>query len=98
LAVHFDDLVRQVRIGPEFRDWMVMALKASHQEEITYHEAALDNIQAELKRVKHRLDQLYVDKLDGKVTEAYIVLSNCELNAEACVLATENHLTCLPKA
>lgn len=47
------------------------ALKESHQDETTFQKGVLDRLQAELMKIKNRLDQLYVDKLDGKVSEGF---------------------------
>ena len=71
LAPQFDTLVKGITIDPSIRDWLMKALKESHQDETTFHKDALDRLQAELKKIKNRLDQLYVDKLDGKVSEGF---------------------------
>lgn len=71
LTPQFDTLVKGITIDPSIRDWLMKALKESHQDEATFHKEALDHLQAELKKIKNRLDQLYVDKLDGKVSEGF---------------------------
>lgn len=71
LTPQFDTLVNGITIDPSIRDWLMKALKESHQDETTFHKDALDHIQAELKKIKNRLNQLYVDKLDGKVSEGF---------------------------
>ncbi len=71
LAPQFDALVKRISIDPSIRDWLMKALKESHQDETTFHKDALDHLQAELKKIKNRSDQLYVDKLDGKVSESF---------------------------
>jgi len=63
--------VKRISIDPSIRDWLMKALKESHQDETTFHKDALDHLQAELKKIKNRSDQLYVDKLDGKVSESF---------------------------
>jgi hypothetical protein len=71
LAPQFDSLVKGITIDPSIRDWLMKALKESHQDETSFHKDALDHLQAELKKIKNRLDALYIDKLDGKVSEGY---------------------------
>lgn len=71
LTPQFDILVKGITIDPSIRDWLMKALKESHQDEATLNKDALDHLQAELKKVKHRIDQLYIDKLDGKVSESF---------------------------
>ena len=63
--------MKGITIEPSIRDWLVKALKESHQDEAIFHKEALDHLQAELKKFKNRLGQLYVDKLDGKVSESF---------------------------
>ncbi len=63
--------MKGITIDPSIRDWLMRALKESHQDEATFHKDALDRLQAELKKFKNRLDQLYVDKLDEKVSESF---------------------------
>lgn len=71
LAPQFDTLVQGITIDPSMRDWLMKALKESHQDETAFHTDALARLHAELKRIKNRLDQLYLDKLDGKVSESF---------------------------
>ena len=71
LALQVDTIVQGITIDPSIRDWLITALKESHQDESSYHQEALGGLQAELKTIKNRLDQLYVDKLDGKVPEGF---------------------------
>ena len=39
-------------------------------------------LQAELKKIKHRFDQLYVDKLDGKLSEKFWLEKSSEWQLE----------------
>ena len=71
LAPQFETLVKSITIDPSIRDWLMKALKEGHQDEATFHKEALDHLQADLKKIKHRLDQLYIDKLDGTVSESF---------------------------
>lgn len=71
LAPQFDAIVRGITIDPSIRDWLIQALKESHHDESSFHQDTLARLQAELTKLKTRLDQMYVDKLDGKVTEAF---------------------------
>jgi site-specific DNA recombinase len=47
------------------------ALHASHADERREREEAIERFQAEYKRLQHRLDVMYVDKLDGKVDATF---------------------------
>ena|SRR3569832_385618 len=49
-------------------EWLTEALRLSHQEEKDYHDTILKNLQATYKKLQARIDQAYIDKLDGKVS------------------------------
>lgn len=89
LAPQFDALVKGITIAPSIRDWLIKALKESHQDEATFHKDALDGLQAELKKIKNRLDQLYVDKLDGKVSESFWLDKSRVWDAEQAQLVSQ---------
>jgi hypothetical protein len=44
------------------------ALKESHSEEVAYHEAQVNNINASLQRIQQRKQAMYDDRLDGRIT------------------------------
>ena len=52
-------------------EWVHKALKDSHQDEIVYHKSALDELNKRYDLILQRLDRLYDDKLDGKITEVF---------------------------
>lgn len=82
LAPQFDAIVQRIAIGPEMRDWLIQALKESHQDETAYHQETSQRLQEALSRVKSRMDQMYLDKLDGKVSERFWVEKSREWEAE----------------
>jgi hypothetical protein len=51
--------------------WVHKALKDSHQNEIVYHKSSLDELNKRYDLILQRLDRLYDDKLDGKITEVF---------------------------
>ena len=59
LAPQFETIVKRITIEPAIKDWLIQALKESHHDETLYHQEALARLQAELKKIQHRLDQLY---------------------------------------
>lgn len=82
LAPQFDALVQGITLDPSIRDWLIQALKESHRDESSFHLDTLARLQDELKKIKGRLDQMYVDKLDGKVTEAFWMEKSREWGTE----------------
>lgn len=46
-------------------------MRESHQDERWFHEEAVARLQDESRRLQNRLDAMYVDKLDGKIDQAF---------------------------
>jgi len=44
------------------------ALKESHADEIKYYQAQRQELNAQFERIQHRLEAIYEDKIDGKIT------------------------------
>ena len=63
--------MRAVEIDEDMVEWIVAALRESHQDEKAYHEGRVERLQAELARVRARMDAAYEDKLDGKISEEF---------------------------
>ena len=49
-------------------EWIRKALKEHHKEEIDYHSTSLNDLNLRHDQINQRLDKLYDDKLDEKVT------------------------------
>ena len=82
LTPQFDALVKGITIDPHIRDWLVHALKESHKEETAYNKETTSRLHNELKKLKNRLDQLYLDKVDRKVSEAFWMEKSREWQAD----------------
>ncbi len=52
-------------------EWLKKALKESHQDATNYETSSLKELQDRLAQVEKRLDRLYDDKLDEKITKAF---------------------------
>jgi site-specific DNA recombinase len=51
--------------------WIVKALKESHKDEIEYYTTSVNELNKQLEQTKRRLDKLYDDKLDEKISESF---------------------------
>ncbi len=51
------------------QDWIRKALKEKHKDEISYHSTSVAEFNKQHDLLKARLDRLYDDKLDGKISE-----------------------------
>ncbi|MCK5211915.1 recombinase family protein [Candidatus Parcubacteria bacterium] len=76
-------------------EWVVKALKASHQDEIVYHNSVLSELNNRLSKTKNRLDKIYDDKLDEEITEKkYRNLKHkYEKDEKEAIKAIERHKT-----
>ena len=71
LEAHFAEALRALAFDEEVAEWIVDALRQSHEDEKRHHDAAVARLQGEYKRLQNRLDAMYVDKLDGVVDAAF---------------------------
>ena len=68
LVIAFDNLaIKNNRIV----EWIRKALKESHKDEIDYHSKSLTELKQRYDQIQNRLDRLYDDKLDGKISEDF---------------------------
>ena len=71
LAEKLGELVKNIRIDEEILGWIKEALLKSHEDEKEYHNSRINALQAQYNKLQHRLDQIYIDKLDGKISEEF---------------------------
>jgi site-specific DNA recombinase len=82
LAEQFERHVACLRMTPEQSAWIRQALKEVNQtKEIEINERRVA-IQRELKRLEHKLNQAYEDKLDGMISDAFYLMKSSQYNAE----------------
>ncbi len=67
LEQQFSKLLGRLTFDAEVLDWVREALVRSHEDEQRAHHDAIERLQAEYVRLQHRLDAMYVDKLDGRI-------------------------------
>ena len=82
LAEQFERHVACLSMTPEQSAWIRQALKEVNQtKEIEINERRVA-IQRELKRLEHKLNQAYEDKLDGMISDAFYLMKSSQYNAE----------------
>ena len=68
LLSKFEDLeIKNKRIA----GWIRKALKESHKDEIEYHSSTQNDLKMQYDKLQKRLDGLYDDKLDEKISEDF---------------------------
>jgi hypothetical protein len=71
LEEQFAGLLRKLRIDEDVYDLIVEVLRGSFEVERRDHDEAVTRLHAEINRLRNRLEAIYVDKLDGTVTEDF---------------------------
>ena len=86
-------MLGQLRFDDEVLEWVREALHASHAEERREHKKAIERLTAEHKRLQSRIDAMYVDKLDGRVTGDFFDRMASQWRAEQtrCLRDIERH-------
>lgn len=85
-----DELEKQILFSLELlqiknkriMEWIRKALKASNQEVLTFHNAALDELNDKLKNIEKRLSNLYDDKVDGTISKEFYEKKKAEYESE----------------
>ena len=67
----FIESLAAIQMPEEAVDFVVRALKESHHDKMEYRDRVVSELESELKKLESRLDAMYLDKLDGKVSAAY---------------------------
>jgi len=71
LEEEFSKLLRSLRFDDEVFEWVRTALRDSHAEQQQECEAAIQRHRAESERLQNRIHAMYIDKLDGKIDDAF---------------------------
>jgi site-specific DNA recombinase len=82
IVAQFTEQLRRLRFDPPVLEWITSALRQSHQDERRFHDQAITRLQAEYVQLQHRLDTMYVDKLDGTISAAYYDRRSAEFRAD----------------
>ena len=79
--------------SPRLVEWFRKALKESHEEEAHYHNSNIEELNKRYDTLQNRLDKMYEDKLDTKITEEYYNSKFKEYKSEQdeIIQKTQNH-------
>jgi hypothetical protein len=78
----FSELLRKLTFPKDVMEWLVTALRESHQDEKAFHDEAIGRLQAEYRRLQDRIDAMYVDKLDGRIDNGFFDRKSAEWRTE----------------
>jgi site-specific DNA recombinase len=80
----FTELLKGISFSEEVLAWVTRALRESHQDESKFHEEAIIDLQREHRRLQDRIDAMYMDKLDGRIDNAFFDRKAADLRSEQC--------------
>lgn len=69
--------------NPKLLEWVRLALKENHKDQINFYDSSLRELNVSLQNAQNRLDRLYDDKLDGKITEQQYQRKQTQYEADA---------------
>ncbi len=79
--------IKDIRLA----EWVRKALKESHQDEIEYHSLAVNELNQRYELIQKRLDKLYDDKLDEKISKDFYERKFKEYSAEREIVLESIH-------
>jgi len=71
LERQFCGILRQFEFSQVVFDWTQEALRLSQGEKAEFHNKAIEKLNAQYLKLQNRIDQMYLDKLDGEIEEAF---------------------------
>jgi site-specific DNA recombinase len=82
LSERFAELLKGRAFDEEILGWVKAALLQSHGDEKRFHEEAIGRLRTEHNRLQHRLNAMYVDKLDGRIDHDFFDQKSTEWRVE----------------
>lgn len=71
LEEQFDEAVKKVELNDRQKEWLIEALKKAFKEEHLYHTDKIESLALQAQKLRERIDNLYIDKLEGKIDEEF---------------------------
>lgn len=93
IARQFGQALKAIKMDDEVLAWVTLALRESHRDEKQHHDEMIAKLQRQYQKLQHRIDQIYVDKLDGEISAELFERKSAEWrNEQAEILRTiEKH-------
>jgi len=82
VARQFGVALSKLHFDKEVLDWIIVALRESHKDEKKYHDEMMTTFQQQYTKLQNRIDVMYIDKLDGKISQTYFEEKSAEWRNE----------------
>ncbi len=71
IAEHFARQIRRLQLPEHVRAWLKEGLRTSQAAQARYHADSVARLEAECAKLQNRIQQAYLDKLDGAIDSAF---------------------------
>lgn len=88
--------LEKIYITPEHNEWIKTALSDSFKDEQAYTKERLNSLNTKKDKLRTRIEAIYVDKLDGKIFEAFWLVKHNEWTEE--LRTIQNNITAYENA
>jgi DNA invertase Pin-like site-specific DNA recombinase len=87
VSAQFSSILGQFRFDNEILEWVKKALRDSHAVERREQQDAIDRLVSQEKRIQGRIEAMYLDKLDGRITADFFDTKSSEwrMEQQACI-------------
>ena len=82
LGERLGQILKDIHIPDDIFAQLTQSLLNDHGQRAVNAKQQRDRLQGRLEAVRHRLDQVYLDKLDGKITEDFWMMRSAEWQRE----------------
>jgi hypothetical protein len=71
LAECFGNVLGQLKMDDEVLKWIREVLQQSHRDKHRFHREAIDRLQVRFKTLEKRIEEMYIDRPDGRIDMAF---------------------------
>ena len=71
LEQKFTEIIQRLTFDTDILEWVSEALRDSHLDERRFHTEAVARLQNDYSRLQSRIEQMYLDKLDGRIDAGF---------------------------
>ena len=90
------EAISKISITSEHKDWISSVLAESFKDEQKYAKERINSLNAQKQKLRERIDALYIDKLDNKISEEFWLERHNKWTQD--LLKIQNNITAYEKA